>query len=54
MFDFTKVKLPRYAKGERSYSSYSFFTSALDGESGQRHTPATLHPPGKDPPVPTG
>jgi hypothetical protein len=32
-------------KGER-YSSYSFFTSALHGVSGQRHAPA-----GKGPPV---
>jgi hypothetical protein len=35
---------------ERSYSSYSFTTSALDGVSGQRHTPAVLYPRGKDPP----
>jgi hypothetical protein len=38
--------------GERSYSSYSFSTSALDGVSGQRHAPAALLPPGKGPPVP--
>jgi hypothetical protein len=29
-------------KGERKYSSYSFFTSALEGVSGQRHAPAAL------------
>jgi hypothetical protein len=27
---------------ERTYSSYSFSTSALDGVSGQRHPPAAL------------
>jgi hypothetical protein len=32
------------------YSSYSFSTSALDGVSGQRHTPAALYPRGKGPP----
>jgi hypothetical protein len=37
--------------GERIYSSFSFMTSALDGESGQRHAPAALLPPGKGPPV---
>jgi hypothetical protein len=31
------------AKGERLYSSYSFFTSALDGASGQSHAPAALY-----------
>jgi hypothetical protein len=30
------------------YSSYSFMTSALDGVSGQRHAPATIHPRRKD------
>jgi hypothetical protein len=35
------------AKGERSYSSYSFSTSALGGVSGQRHAPAALYPPGE-------
>jgi hypothetical protein len=34
------------------YSSYLFLTLALDGVSGQRHTPATLYPPGKDPQYP--
>jgi hypothetical protein len=42
-----KVKLSRYrhagAKGETKYKSYSFFTSALDEVSGQRHAPAALH-----------
>jgi hypothetical protein len=33
---------------ERRYSSYSFTTSALDGVSGQRHTPAVFYPRGKD------
>jgi hypothetical protein len=32
------------------YSSYSFLTLALDGVSGQRHSPAALYPQGKDPP----
>jgi hypothetical protein len=32
-------------KGERRYSSYSFLTLALDGVSGQRHTPVTLYLP---------
>jgi hypothetical protein len=31
------------AKGEKKHSSYSFFTSALDGVSGQRHAPAALY-----------
>jgi hypothetical protein len=31
-------------RGERSYSSYSYLTSALDGVSGQRHVPAALYP----------
>jgi hypothetical protein len=30
--------------GERTYSSYSFLTSALDGVSGQCHAPAALCP----------
>jgi hypothetical protein len=40
------------AKGERKYSSYSFFTSALDGVSDHRHAPAALFPRGKDPRYP--
>jgi hypothetical protein len=44
----SKVKLFRYshvgAKEERQYSSYSFFTSALDWLSGQRQAPAALYP----------
>jgi hypothetical protein len=31
-------------KGERKYSSYSFFTWTLDVVSGQRHSPAALYP----------
>jgi hypothetical protein len=31
------------AKGERKYSSYSFFTSILDGVSGQLHASAALY-----------
>jgi hypothetical protein len=31
----------------------SFLTSALDGVSGQQHTPSAL-PPGKGPPEPVG
>jgi hypothetical protein len=38
--------------GERRYSSYSFLILALQGMSGQLHAPATLSPPGKEPPVP--
>jgi hypothetical protein len=40
------------AWGERSYSSYSFLTSAIDGVNGQRHALAALYPREKDPPVP--
>jgi hypothetical protein len=36
-------------KGKRSYSSYFFLTSTLDGVSGLRHTPAALNRRGKDP-----
>jgi hypothetical protein len=36
------------AQEERRYSSYSFTTSAVDGVSGQRHSPAALYP-GKRP-----
>jgi hypothetical protein len=47
-----KGKLSRYRhagdKGERSYSSYSFLNSALDGVSVQRHDPAAFYPRGKD------
>jgi hypothetical protein len=43
-----KVKLSHYrhagAKGVKRYSSYLFFTSALDGVGGQRHTPAVFCP----------
>jgi hypothetical protein len=44
--------MPCMRQGERNYSSYSFLTFAIDGLSGQRHAPAALYPPGKDPPVP--
>jgi hypothetical protein len=41
-----KVNLSRYRhagdKGERSYGSYSFLTSALDGVSGASQAPAAL------------
>jgi hypothetical protein len=41
------------AKGDRKYTSYSFFISALpDGVSGQRHASAVLYPRGKDPRYP--
>jgi hypothetical protein len=40
------------AIGERTYSSYSFTTLALDGVSGQRHAPAALNPQGKNPEYP--
>jgi hypothetical protein len=39
------------AQGVRMYSSYSFKTSALDGDSGQRYAPP-LFIPGDGPPVP--
>jgi hypothetical protein len=35
--------------GERMYSSYSFTTSALDGDEWSASCPATLYPRGKDP-----
>jgi hypothetical protein len=41
------------AKGERKYSSYSFFTSALDWVGGKRH-PRPSFTPGKGSPVPIG
>jgi uncharacterized protein YbbK (DUF523 family) len=41
-------------KAEKSISSYSFLSSALNEVSGQRHAPAALYPPGKDPLIPTG
>jgi hypothetical protein len=37
---------------EKSYSSYSFTNSALDGVGGQRHAPAAIYPRGKDPRYP--
>jgi hypothetical protein len=50
-----KVKLSHYChasdKGERSCSSYSFLTSALEGVSGRDCAPAALSP-GKEPLVP--
>jgi hypothetical protein len=42
------------AQRERSYSSYSFLTWALDGVSNQCHAPAAFLPPGKGPLVPIG
>jgi hypothetical protein len=48
-----KINLSRYRhagdKGKRSYRSYLFLTSELDGVRGQRHAPAALYPQGKDP-----
>jgi hypothetical protein len=40
-----KLSLYRHAgdKGGENYSSYSFFTSALDGVNGQRHARAALY-----------
>jgi hypothetical protein len=37
------------ALGEEEYSSYSFFTSALDGVSSQRHALAALYPGERSP-----
>jgi hypothetical protein len=41
------------AKGERSYSSYSFLTSAPEGGEWSASRPDRALPPGKEPPVPT-
>jgi hypothetical protein len=38
--------------GERRYSSYSFTTSALDGDEWSASRPGRALPPGKGPPVP--
>jgi hypothetical protein len=35
---------PCRCQGERSYSSYSFLTSAIEWVSGQRHAPAARYP----------
>jgi hypothetical protein len=40
------------AWGERTYSSYSFSTSALDGGEWSASRPVRALPPGKGPPVP--
>jgi hypothetical protein len=40
--------------GERTYSSYSFSTSALDGGEWSASRPGCALPPGKGPPVPIG
>jgi hypothetical protein len=42
------------AWGERMYSSYSFTTSALDGDEWSASRPGRALPPGKGPPVPIG
>jgi hypothetical protein len=48
-----KVKLSHYChasnKGERSCSSYSFLTSALEDVSGRDRAPTVLYPQGKNP-----
>jgi hypothetical protein len=53
-----KIKLPRTshagAKGERTYSSYSFLTSALDGVKWSASRPSRALPLEKGPPVPNG
>jgi hypothetical protein len=51
---FTSCKMQSHntrieAQGERRYSSYSFWTSAVDGVSCQRHASAALYPQGKTP-----
>jgi hypothetical protein len=38
--------------GERSYSCYSFLTSALEGGEWSASRPGRALPPGKEPPVP--
>jgi hypothetical protein len=51
------IKMSRYRhggdKGERTYSSYSFLISALDGVSDQRRAPAVFTPRERTP-VPIG
>jgi hypothetical protein len=42
-----------YNRGERRYSSYSYLTSALDGDEWSASHPGRALPPGKGPPVPT-
>jgi hypothetical protein len=42
------------AWAERTYSSYSFSTSALDGGEWSASRPGHALPPGKEPPVPIG
>jgi hypothetical protein len=44
----------RRRRGERTYSSYSFTTSALDGVSGVSHASGRALPPGRGPPVHIG
>jgi hypothetical protein len=39
--------------GDRTYSSYSFLTSALEGGEWPASRPGRALPPGKEPPVPT-
>jgi hypothetical protein len=39
--------------GDRSYSPYSFLTSALEGGEWSASRPGRALPPGKEPPVPT-
>jgi hypothetical protein len=41
------------AKGDRQYSSYSFWASAPDGDEWSASRPGSALPPGKGPPVPT-
>jgi hypothetical protein len=47
------MQLSRYrhagTNGERSYGSFSFLTSALDGGEWLRHTPAAIYPRGRTP-----
>jgi len=42
------------AQGERRYSSYSFTTSALDGDEWSESRPGRVLPPGKGSPVHIG
>jgi hypothetical protein len=39
--------------GDRRYSSYTFLTSALEGDERSASRPGRAVPPGKEPPVPT-
>jgi hypothetical protein len=49
-----QVKAMEALGGKRKYSSYSFLTSALDGDEWSVSRPGRALAPGKGPPVPIG